>query len=64
MMANSFVDWMEGGTEEEIATRPRRFVCFHKNNTNVPEHLKYFIGRGYTDEHGEPEHEKKEKRPR
>ncbi|KAL1970440.1 hypothetical protein VTN77DRAFT_4084 [Rasamsonia byssochlamydoides] len=43
MMANSFVDWMQGATEEEIATRARRFVFIHKNRRIVSEHLKKFL---------------------
>lgn len=54
MRAHSFVDWMEGSTEEEIATRKNRFVFIAKEQQNVPDHLKEFISGGYTDSDGRP----------
>jgi hypothetical protein len=46
-VANSFVDWLEGKTDEDVANAPRRFlnIC-----DQVPENLRYFHGGGYTDE--------------
>ncbi|KAF2430632.1 hypothetical protein EJ08DRAFT_649437 [Tothia fuscella] len=30
LKVNSFVDWIEGNTDEEIGLRPRRFMLRHK----------------------------------
>lgn len=54
MKAQTFLDWMEGATMEDIAQRPNRFVYFERDDTQVPEHLKVFIARGYTDDECRP----------
>lgn len=60
-MANAFVDRMQGVTDEEIATRPRRFVFIHKNQKTVPEHVKKFVGGGYTNDNSNFVHKRKRK---
>ena len=53
--ANTFVDWMQGLTNEEIAKKPRRYVNIASNNvSSVSGHLKVFRGGGYTDDNGNP----------
>ncbi|GAM38134.1 hypothetical protein TCE0_033r08632 [Talaromyces pinophilus] len=49
-VANSFVDWLEGKTDEDIANTPRRFLVICGMSDRVPENLRYFRGGGYTDE--------------
>lgn len=50
MQASSFVDWIQGSTEEAIATR--RYAFYHSYNRNVSEHLKHYVGGRYTDDEG------------
>jgi hypothetical protein len=49
MRAHSFIDWMEGATEEEIAARPNRFVYISRDQAHVPDHMTEFVSGGYTD---------------
>ncbi|KAH8692893.1 hypothetical protein BGW36DRAFT_436650 [Talaromyces proteolyticus] len=48
--ANGFVDWINGDNPEAIASRPRRHLHIPNIAEGVPEHLKQFIGGGYTDD--------------
>lgn len=46
----SFLDWMKGLTEKQIASRPNRYIYIPCHQLNVPDHLKEFVGGGYTDD--------------
>jgi hypothetical protein len=50
--ANSFVDWMLGATDEEIAQRPRRYLLIQSKPECTATVLKPFIGGAYTDNDG------------
>ncbi|KAL3442170.1 hypothetical protein BJX65DRAFT_287218 [Aspergillus insuetus] len=50
--ANSFVDWMLGTTDEEIAQRPRRYLLIQSKPEYTETVLKPFIGGAYTDDDG------------
>ncbi|KAK2751804.1 hypothetical protein FQN55_009246 [Onygenales sp. PD_40] len=54
MVANGFIDWMEGLTDEQIAANPRRYVNVHANVVNLADSLKPFVGGNYTDDYGNP----------
>jgi hypothetical protein len=43
-MANSLVDWLEGKTDEDIASIPRRFLLIHGMSDQVPKNLRFFRG--------------------
>jgi hypothetical protein len=50
--ANGFIDWMSGVTDEEIATRPRRYLNIQMSHEKVPDALRPFVGGAYTDDNG------------
>ncbi|KAG2022220.1 hypothetical protein GB937_004315 [Aspergillus fischeri] len=50
--ANGFIDWMSGVTDEEIATRPRRYLNIQMSHEKVHEALRPFVGGAYTDDNG------------
>lgn len=49
---NALVDWLNGDNDLVVASRPRRFIFIHKQQTEVPLILSRFIGGGYTDDPG------------
>lgn len=50
--ANGFVDWMSGVTDEEIATRPRRYLNIQMSHEKVTDALRPFVGGAYTNDNG------------
>ncbi|GIC92158.1 uncharacterized protein Aud_008619 [Aspergillus udagawae] len=50
--ANGFIDWMSGVTDEEIATKPRRYLNIQMSHEKVPDALRPFVGGAYTDGNG------------
>lgn len=50
--ANSFVDWIMGATDDEIAQRPRRYLSIQSKPESTAVALKPFIAGAYTDDNG------------
>ncbi|GAB1209202.1 hypothetical protein APSETT445_007972 [Aspergillus pseudonomiae] len=63
MVANSFVDWMEGYLEEEIIQRPRRYGFVDVVVKAVPDSLRPFVGGAYTDDEGNIVPKKRKRAP-
>lgn len=45
------MDWMTGDPDEIIAYKPRRYVRMTMHS-KPPEGLEFFVGGGFTDDHG------------
>lgn len=63
--ANLFVEWMDGVTNNILATRCRQYINIPKDTRTVSEELKFFIGGRYILDDGSRKkiQSKKQQRP-